>query len=665
MHVVNEKKYHLTISPNTIDKLGVKLYDKASDVVSELVANSYDADAENVKVTIPLGEFLATKSGTEVKSKDLKIVVEDDGHGFSESEANDFYLKIGADRRKDPVRQGRGARSPEHDRPVMGRKGIGKLAAFGICRRIEVWSASGGKQHGPYRVSHFVLDYDDIIDDTGEEYNPPPGDCDGDTSTVRGTRITLSNFLYKKIPDGETFMRQVARKFGIGSVDFTVLVTNSTTGETRQVSDLDIELLQGTQISLDERPVPLGTRLLPVRGWIAYAKHSYRNEEMAGVRIYANGKLATTTRDFGRKSGFTGEFTIRTYMVGAIHADWLDEDEDLIASDRQDILWSSEEGDALQKWGQLLLVELGRTSWGPLRKKSFEEFKEKSKLEYHAKARFGNTQVYDAALEIGKKLASGSSAQSLQNEDYVKGLLELILSIAPHKTIVDKLKQIADDGNSNAMSVISTLFSDAKIAETASMGQVVEERIRVIETLEIKVRERPPVDELDLQRVLESAPWLIEPQWTVLQANRMLSTFRSSFEKFYENETGNAVRTSTTESDSSRPDFLMLSVKKRIEIVEIKRADHVLNAEDYKRLYGYIEWVKKFLDDNTSYAEWFSSAHATLVVDGVNLKGIDKSSYDSLVEKNILQHKTWEDLLLETRHVHEDFIRARDGILNG
>ena len=61
----------------------------------------------------------------------------------------------------------------------------------------------------------------------------------------------------------------------------------------------------------------------------------------------------------------------------------------------------------------------------------------------------------------------------------------------------------------------------------------------------------------------------------------------------------------------------------------------------------------------------FQAHMPRLVVDGVNLKGIDKSSYDSLVEKNILQHKTWEDLLLETRHVHEDFIRARNGILNG
>ena len=34
--------------------------------------------------------------------------------------------------------------SREHRRPVMGRKGIGNLASFGICKKIEVWSAGGG-----------------------------------------------------------------------------------------------------------------------------------------------------------------------------------------------------------------------------------------------------------------------------------------------------------------------------------------------------------------------------------------------------------------------------------------------------------------------------------------------------------------------------------------
>jgi hypothetical protein len=41
----NGDRYELTISRQTVDKLGVKLYDTVSAVVAELVANSYDADA--------------------------------------------------------------------------------------------------------------------------------------------------------------------------------------------------------------------------------------------------------------------------------------------------------------------------------------------------------------------------------------------------------------------------------------------------------------------------------------------------------------------------------------------------------------------------------------------------------------------------------------------
>ncbi|MBE9204747.1 hypothetical protein IQ218_16560 [Synechocystis salina LEGE 06099] len=52
----------MTISRLTIDKLGVKLYDKVSAVIAELVSNSYDADATEVEIKAPMGEFLATKS---------------------------------------------------------------------------------------------------------------------------------------------------------------------------------------------------------------------------------------------------------------------------------------------------------------------------------------------------------------------------------------------------------------------------------------------------------------------------------------------------------------------------------------------------------------------------------------------------------------------------
>lgn len=658
-HMVNEK-YHLTISRNTIDKLGVKLYDKASDVVSELISNAYDADAEVVKVTVPLGEFLATKKKGIVTSKNLKIIVEDDGHGFSEGEANIHYLKIGNDRRTDPDR---GDMSREHQRPVMGRKGIGKLAVFGICRTVEVWSASGKKNDEPYPVSHFVLRYDDIMKDTDETYHPSPGAEDGSLSKKRGTRITLSDFLYKTVPDEETFRRQLARKFGMGSVDFKILVTDSNTGKEQVVSALDVDILEDTKIEVDKRPVPLKEEegSLPVRGWIAYAKQSYRNEEMAGVRIYARGKLAATSRDFGRKAGFTGEHSIRSYMIGEIHAEWLDEEEDLIASDRQDILWSSDKGQALQEWGTKIMEELGRKSKEPLRKKTFEEFMEASKLEDIAKKRFGDTPVYHAALEVGKNLAGGILRQNLQDDTYVNGMRDLVLSVAPHKTIVDNLKNVGD-WEGGALNAVATFFGDAKIAETASLGQVAQERIRAIDALEKNVRSAPPVKERDMQDLLENAPWLIDPQWTVLQANQTLRAFQQAFEEEYKRVTSKQITTTSINSGSNRPDFIMLPIGKDIEVVEIKRPKHTLNADEYERFFGYVEVMEKFLNENEEYKKVFSGIHATLVCDDLKLTGTAKSSYDGEVRRRKIQHKTWEDMLLRTKQAHVNFLNIRDNL---
>ena len=48
--VTKVTSYELKISRLTVDKLGVKPYDKASAVVAELIANSYDADATEVDV---------------------------------------------------------------------------------------------------------------------------------------------------------------------------------------------------------------------------------------------------------------------------------------------------------------------------------------------------------------------------------------------------------------------------------------------------------------------------------------------------------------------------------------------------------------------------------------------------------------------------------------
>ena len=58
---MTKSNYRMTISRTTIDKLGIKMYDRPSAVLAELVANSYDADAENVSVSLPMGRWLVSK----------------------------------------------------------------------------------------------------------------------------------------------------------------------------------------------------------------------------------------------------------------------------------------------------------------------------------------------------------------------------------------------------------------------------------------------------------------------------------------------------------------------------------------------------------------------------------------------------------------------------
>ena len=89
------KKYTMRISRLTIDKLGIQMYDRVSAVLAELIANAYDADAENVKITLPFGTYLARRREGQVEDRGYEIVIEDDGGGMTADEVNDYYLKVG------------------------------------------------------------------------------------------------------------------------------------------------------------------------------------------------------------------------------------------------------------------------------------------------------------------------------------------------------------------------------------------------------------------------------------------------------------------------------------------------------------------------------------------------------------------------------------------
>jgi hypothetical protein len=647
------KEYKMTISRTTIDKLGIKLYDSPSAVVSELIANSYDADAENVEVEIPLDKWLATVQNGKVVDKGFEIVIRDDGIGMNPDVINDFYLRIGTDPRKDPKR---GPRTLEKKRLRIGRKGIGKLAPFGICKKIEVITAGGTKTPKGYEVAHFILDYEDINQETDQDYFPEIGKLNRRFSKKRGTTVRLFNFHHRRTPDAETFHRQVARRFGLEQKDFKITVKDTSTGNCFDIGELAVEIDEDTKIVVDDRPVKLddGTEL-PVRGWVAYSKHPYPNEEVSGIRIYARGKFVSNAGIFGLRSGFTGEYTIRSYIVGVIHADWIDSDdhEDLIRSDRQDILWSSEWGEAFKRWGQELVKELGKTAYPAKKRKVADRFLEVSELQKEAEKRFEDEEVRKTALEVGRILGRGLNEENLNDMEYVKNVRELALSIAPHKTIVDKLKEAEALIDERPLEAIAKLFNDAKLAESASLGMIARERIDAITKLKTIL---DTATEHDLQKLLESAPWIIDPRWTMLQANKTFNSFRERFEKWYENKYKVKILTTTENSDGTRPDFIMLHVGRNVEIVEIKKKGHKLQNDEFAKIEDYYDRIMEYLGNNPSFKEQFPKAHVTLICDDLNLDKTHQRAYDLISNQGNLVKKTWDELLTDAETVNRDFL---------
>ncbi len=156
-------------------------------MIAELVSNAYDADATKVSVELPAGEFLATRKAVGVVDRGYTIEIVDDGIGMSSEQLDRYYLVVGSDRRTDA----RTGTSPS-GRPVMGRKGVGKLAPFGICKTIEVISAGDTdvkppETSKPFQVGHIILNYDAITEEDDYDYEPVPGPQDGTWTSKRGT----------------------------------------------------------------------------------------------------------------------------------------------------------------------------------------------------------------------------------------------------------------------------------------------------------------------------------------------------------------------------------------------------------------------------------------------------------------------------------------------
>ena len=648
--------YELTISRRTIDKLGVELYDKVSAVVAELIANSYDADAERVLVRLPLNTLLTEESPYAVE-------VEDDGCGMSPEEAQAFYLHVGADRRHTG---GQGPRSRNKHRPVTGRKGIGKLAAFGVCKQIEVLSAGGARTENGYEISHFFLKYDKIASAYDAPVHLDVGPLDRTFRSQPGTTVRLARFLRKRTPNLETFLRQIARRFGptCAKADFAIEAADTREeGEAgyHRVSRLALETMPDTRIDLADRPVTteLG-ETLPVVGWLAFSKSPLKNEETSGVAIYARGKIVATTRDFEQPAGFAGEFATRSYLVGEVEADWLDatEGEDLVRTDRQNISWDSVKGRALRSRGAALIKEIARRGRHPRRERVRNQFLDRARIEDRAKAKYADVVVVEAAVELAKSIGGFAAEDELEDEDYLSELAKVILSLAPYKALIDAFRHQPAIGRPVSLDDLLTISGKVRVAELAAYAQIAWEHLEAISQLEAVIDASSP--EAELQRLIATTPWLIEPSWSVITANETLRTFARRAEAWMRDKRGLEVSLAV-EPAGKRPDFICLNVGNRLTIVEIKAPGYQLGDDDGHRLSNYVTAFRDFFSDNQEFLGQFAAGwRIELIADGVHFRDTTvKEAYASHEARGELKRSSWQDFLLRARLAHEDFLNAQ------
>ena len=166
-------KYFMKMDMNVLNHLGLNLYSNTSAVISEVVANSWDADATNVAITL-------SEDG---------IVIHDDGSGMNLTDINEKYLCVGHQKRVEK------AVTSKYHRAVMGRKGIGKLSLFSIANDITILTQKDGEKNA-FRMTSQSLTH---AINTNGTYNPEELPIEMIDFEGNGTTIILKDLFFSLI----------------------------------------------------------------------------------------------------------------------------------------------------------------------------------------------------------------------------------------------------------------------------------------------------------------------------------------------------------------------------------------------------------------------------------------------------------------------------------
>ena len=565
----SKQPYRMEYDAGTIKHLGLQMYSTLPPVIAELVANTWDANATKVEITIP--EIPIDEATSE-------IVISDDGIGMSDEDVRNKYLIIGRDRREKEQSE---KTLPPHEREIMGRKGIGKFSGFGIAKEIVIESAKDGD------VSRFRMNYGKLVAKTGtQEIEFPPL---SPTGTVhQGTKITLKHITkFKNRSISIDRIRQgLARRFSvIGAKEkFEVVINDVPISPTDRnlkrllAEDMDGEPYLWEYDNVEIKPETGWT----VKGWIGALERTTPNIDNIdrGIVLMARGKLVQEPFVFNAN---VGQQYALSYLIGELHVEFVDKTEDMIGTTRNSLVWDTDENDALLKWGQKEVNKIA-SLWAKKRRED-----NRRKLQEHPTY----IKFQEQAREIDKKrefkqadqlvkqliLQSMDKSPNADIEDF-EPVVDMFIDFWKFDSFREMAKDIKDAGIEEPDKLLN-LFREWEILEAKEMAKVTEGRITAIEKLHYLI-ETDALEKPTFHNFLKEFPWVIDPRWTLVADELYYSQLLS--EHFPEND--------DVLEKNRRIDFLCVSEGTTLVVVEIKRPHSRVSMKELDQITDYVEFIE-------------------------------------------------------------------------
>ena len=571
----NARPFEMDFDIATIKHLGLQMYATLPPVIGELVANAWDANATKVEITIP--ETLIDDYS--------EIIIEDDGDGMSDSDLREKYLIVGRDRRESEDTE----RPPASDeRPIMGRKGIGKFSAFGIAKEIEIESAGGNG------ASCFVMDYDEMLKSAPQRRAEFPS-LKPTGNVSQGTTITLRRITkFRTRPISlKSLRRGLARRFSIigEQHQFEVIIN----GDPISVEERDLKRLLAKDADgerylweFDEEEIEEPGTGLTVTGWIGALERTTGAADGVerGISILARGKLVQEPFLF---KTVVGQQYALSYLVGELHAEFVDEAEDTIGTSRNVLVWDTDANAKLMEWGQQQVKDIAR-KWAKKRQKDNVRKLEENALYLSFKERakdIGNRR----ALRLADKLVR----QTISNNPTADvGELEPVIQTSLDFLEFDAFWEIAQAlaaSDVEDVEKLLSLFKEWEIVEAKEMARVTEGRIETIERLQDLI-EKNALEVPTLHKFLKEFPWVIDPRWTLVADEVYYSKLLK--EKFPDDE---------LDEKDRRIDFLCVRESGDLVVVEIKRPKKKASRNELNQMEDYVLFLRG-LEEQTTDPEW-------------------------------------------------------------